>query len=378
VWLAVGEVREHVDLFAPPSEILQAFDRAIALDSGFAPAYEHVLQQAIRVGGTELAGPHARAYLALNITDANTASIRLAAMLLDPARARTPEVERFIDTTAVETLFRVGVEHLASWADSDETAIRLLRAIPVGRRRVAGAMPWIADTLMWRQYLAASLLNRGHAGEASRVYHQLLAHPNRAPWAGFQYPLRSLVLLNTVSPDTANVLIRQSVQSGMSEPRDWLWWWWAQRDTVALANITGHADSSPRGAYLRTAALAYLALVRGDSVAATAHLRVLPDSLCALFDCSPEKLTLARLLAARGADREAGEIIDRWLWIDTPFFVLARLERARIAERMGDRSQAIESYRFVAAAWQHADPELQAYVAEARDGLRRLGTEQRR
>jgi hypothetical protein len=50
----------------------------------------------------------------------------------------------------------------------------------------------------------------------------------------------------------------------------------------------------------------------------------------------------------------------------SPFFVIARLERARIAEQLGDRDTAIRWYRFVVAAWRHADPELQPRVAEAR------------
>jgi hypothetical protein len=54
-------------------------------------------------------------------------------------------------------------------------------------------------------------------------------------------------------------------------------------------------------------------------------------------------------------------------------FVLATLELGRIAERLGDTAQAGESYRFVRAMWRRPDPELAPYVAEARDGLARLG-----
>ena len=92
-----------------------------------------------------------------------------------------------------------------------------------------------------------------------------------------------------------------------------------------------------------------------------------------------QKLTLAQLLVARGDDRAAGEILDRWVWsLREPFFVLGRLERARIAERAGARDKAIQEYQFVADVWRHADPELQSYVTEAREGLRRLGAEPRR
>ena len=54
-------------------------------------------------------------------------------------------------------------------------------------------------------------------------------------------------------------------------------------------------------------------------------------------------------------------------------FVLATLELGRVAERLGEREKAIESYRFVTEAWRRADSELlQPYVSEARAALARL------
>jgi hypothetical protein len=73
-------------------------------------------------------------------------------------------------------------------------------------------------------------------------------------------------------------------------------------------------------------------------------------------------------------------VLDQWAWSSGgsgPSFVFLRLERARIAERLGDREKAMREYQFVADVWHNADPELQVYVAEAREGLRRLGAEPR-
>ena len=53
------------------------------------------------------------------------------------------------------------------------------------------------------------------------------------------------------------------------------------------------------------------------------------------------------------------------------------LDRARLAERLGDRATAVKYYQFVVQAWLHADPELQPYVAEAHAALERLGREPR-
>jgi hypothetical protein len=132
---------------------------------------------------------------------------------------------------------------------------------------------------------------------------------------------------------------------------------------------------------LGATASAYAALARGDSAGALAHLDAIPDTLCFVdfaSECFHLNLTRARLLAARGEDRRAGALLERWRWSagsvsgPSPWFVLATLERGRVAERLGEREKAIESYRFVTEAWRRSDPELQPYVTESREALARL------
>ena len=95
--------------------------------------------------------------------------------------------------------------------------------------------------------------------------------------------------------------------------------------------------------------------------------------MLALVDtCFFHKLTLARLLVAQGDDRGAATVLDQSRWAYLPLYVLATLERARIAERLGERSLAVESYQLVVDFWRRADPELHPYVREAQDGLARL------
>jgi hypothetical protein len=91
--------------------------------------------------------------------------------------------------------------------------------------------------------------------------------------------------------------------------------------------------------------------------------------------CFHEKLALASLLAARGDDRGAADLMDRWIWSEDAYttgFVLAVLERGRVAERLQDRARALQCYRFVAAAWRQPDAELVPYAREARDAVARL------
>jgi hypothetical protein len=160
-------------------------------------------------------------------------------------------------------------------------------------------------------------------------------------------------------------------------------WWLARGDTASLARFAlragqeAHTQRTARGKlqgrYLNAAATAYLALARADSVGALHLFRSIPDTLCIENDCFYEKLTEARLLTSQGQARQAGAVLDRWVWSGCcSLFVLGLLERGRIGEGLGERQKAIDSYQFVVDAWRHPDPELEPYVREARAGLERL------
>ena len=133
-WYVLGEWRmlDHCGwpIAGPPAGSLEAFTRAIALDPGFAPAYEHVPQLLLLLGRPEEARHYAAAYLALDSTSPNRSSTRLLALLLDPSDSGRAEAERMLDTASVSTLWRTGIDlALASWPDTAETAIRLLRRL---------------------------------------------------------------------------------------------------------------------------------------------------------------------------------------------------------------------------------------------------------
>jgi hypothetical protein len=60
-----------------------------------------------------------------------------------------------------------------------------------------------------------------------------------------------------------------------------------------------------------------------------------------------------------------------------PGEILWTLERARVAERLGERDAAARDYQYVADIWRRADPQLQPYVEEAKEGLVRVSAEPR-
>ena len=400
-WYALGEWRmnhEPWPIAGPPAVSLEAFTRAIALDPGFAPGYEHMLSLLLSLGRPEEARKYAATYLALYPDSPLRSSTRLAAMLLDPSPGGSAEAEQILDTASVFTVWLAAME-FASWPDTSETAIRLLgRLGEPGRGAGGGVVPWVLDSIMWPQYLANALAFRGHLRKAFAVDERLLRQPSASPWSDFLSPILDLSLLGIVPDSLARATFGRSLEAAADWGTFWtprhFWglpWWLSRGDTAALARFgtlaarTARAPPNPRAALrarlLGETSVAFLDLARGDSMAAIRKLSAIPDTLCLAdwytANCFHLNLTLARLMAARGDDRRAGALLERWRWSggSTPSFVLATLELGRIAERLGDTRKAAECYGFVVAAWRRPDPELLPYVAEARQGLARLGVE---
>jgi hypothetical protein len=222
------------------------------------------------------------------------------------------------------------------------------------------------------------MLYRGHAREAVAT---MFENPQSIP------PHLVEAALLAPPPDTAPAMFRgwitnRSLLAAMTT----LPWFLAQGDTAAIRQIERRSDSTLRAgtggsdggvaSYGTTMTRACLALLRHDTVTAIARLESLPDSLCPA--CYFHRLMLARLLSARHENRKAAKLLDRWLTeLQVPSEVFWTLERARVAERLGDREKAARDYQYVVAVWRHADSELQPYVTEAREGLSRLAAEPR-
>jgi eukaryotic-like serine/threonine-protein kinase len=404
VWYELGEWRmwsghDPWPLAGPPAVSLEAFARAITLDPGFGPAYEHMPALYLALGRPDEARRSAATYLALDSTAQYSSEIRLAALLLDSSATARAEAERMLDTASVHTVWgAIFSQGLESWPDTAETAIRLLRRLGEPGRGTGGGPPWVLDSISWPKYLAHALAFRGHLREAFAVDERLLRQPSASPFSRWFDTFHDLSLLGIVPDSLARATYNRSLEStaGWADevpPRHLrgLPWWLSRGDTVALARFavlaarTARAPPTPRAA-LRArlfgeTSVAFLDLARGDSIAAIRKLSAIPDTLCLADNaghCFHLNLTLARLLAARGDDRRAGALLERWRWSSdgyTPSFVLATLELGRIAERLGDTTKAAECYGFVVAAWRRPDRELLPYVAEAREGLARLGME---
>ncbi len=374
VWYQLGKARNRFGWLVGVTsrQAQEPLDRAIDLDSTFAPAYVEVLQAAMLARGPEATERYLAAYLALNPTGPPADVARLAHMLLAPERARSRNAEATLDTASAVLLYQT-FSILEWWSDPAETATRVARHL-AARPTDPNLSP---DSVVGRRVLSYSRAWRGHLQEAYRV------------WDGRSLAVLSqLALLGGVPDDSASAIF-ESLLGAQPWPSPNLVfalpWWYQKGDTVSLKRVVTRADSlrrspgeDPATRYLEGVAHAYLALGRRDT---TAALRLFinsshPTNYLAVGDW--DRYLAIRLLNSTGRYREALQRLDQEVRSTAlPFDALLTLERGRALEGLGDRNAAAPFAEF-AATWANADPMLQPMVAEARAALTRLGHPPRR
>ena len=358
-------------LSVPETEILQTFDRSISLDSAFAPAYIHPVELGFSVGDSARAFRYARRYFALLPGDVSAAGTLLAARLLAGDNDDLLEARQTVDTASADLLFQA-YSAARRARDQRGVALELLRAMLHTQRAV---YPPLAKATFARHRLSLELSYRGKFADALE-----LPETRQSGVLG-EMVLASLGVESVARPAFAEWL--------RTNPRETVFgspllvsagaWWAARRDTMSLREMARRAVSAPTrnaadaltAAYSAHVANAYLALAQGDTAASLRQFAEVPDSLCEL--CSVPRLVQARLLAATAHPREAAAILaDRPTLLPSAIDVLWALERARVAERLGDPATARRSYTLVVEAWRDADADLAPVVDEARTALQRL------
>jgi serine/threonine-protein kinase len=392
VWYELGEARQHGGWMSGVTrpQVLEAFDRSIALDSSFAPAYAHPLHLGIALSGLQGWHRYARPYFALDPQDDY---LRLLDAILSVSPARTDHGDYIDSLTRSARVDRIldAVFAASEYPDSAETAVRLSRALIAAPGHSTG---YARDPVIRRHTLAATLAYRGHVREART----LLEEEDDLGWVA-SLPAE-MALVGAVPADTSATTFARwlrhrplwspaaGARGGPPAPLMFaLPWWAARKDTLSIlafalrSDSAQHVASPPRwqemARYGGDAARAYLVLARGDTAAALLRFQALPHDV---WWSALERVTEAQILSRRGRDAEALELFDTAFpnegWAG-PVRVVTRLEAARIAERLGRKQRAADEYQYVAAVLRHADPELQSYVAEARQGLARLTSEPR-
>ena len=375
VWYEIGEARYHfgagpvLGVGSSRREILDAFDRAIAADSAFGPAYAHTTQLALDLGGPALALRYVNRYQAIAPVEAASSGARVLQALLKRPGISSPAVRQLIDTLSPGVLYSVR-NSVRRWPDTAETAVQLARVLAWGGR--GSSRPLFRDSAFRARILAEQLAYRGHVREAHRV---IGAQP-----VGIT---AELAYLGGAPADTLAARLARLQADRSSVATQALGWWAARGDTAALRRHVdmararlgdpGLASTAQRlgAVYDTAAALAHLVLAQRDTAEALRRFVALPDTLCPR--CYPDRLTRARLLSARGRHRDAmADLREPLVALLSPFELLFALERGRVAERLGAWKEARESYAFVVASWARGDPEVQPFVAAARAGLQRV------
>jgi serine/threonine-protein kinase len=363
----------HAGHRVPLRASLAGLDRAIALDSGYAPAYIHAIELAAALHGLEVARRYAAEYLRRAPNDVTAEGIRLAFDLAEPARTNTPEVRRRLERASANVLLKAWLP-VASAVDSGEVAVQVGRAFAATPESSAVWLPMAFR----RAAYALTLSYRGHLREAAAAWRPDLYRSSEL--------LAELALLGAYPSDSAGAYFARWLGAGdLRLARNGLPWWAARGDAPAIERFGRLAESVARSnaepalreeaVFGAEAARAYLALARRDTADALRRFESMPDSLCAR--CEYLIMARQRLQAARGEDRRVLGGAERWVWYPTATEVSRALDVARAAERLGERELAIRGHQFVVDAWRHADPELQPYVTEARRALGRLTSEPR-
>ena len=375
VWMLQGEADDHLGPLVERSaeDQLQSFDRAIALDSAFAPAYIHPMEIAARFGA-EGSRKYLTPFLRLVHGDQNGEGARLVEILLDSMPGE-PERLRLYRSAVGKGLFSAYIV-LSSLPDTAELVISVSQYITTHLQ----SGPPFDNPVSARRGYARALMSRGHI----RAGLQELPEPDPGPGALFS----EAALLGAVPRAAAARRFEERLTGPAVVPLIMAFPWWSmQGDTGSLRAAARRADSLARRSpdalirsqarYASLSAAAHRELATRDTTAALARFLALPRDLCPV--CFLDRLTLAQLLTDRRRYQDAMRILrvdhPSQTISPAPTAILWTLLRGRVAERLQQRELAINSYSWVAGMWRKADPELQPYVTEAREGIARLTSE---
>jgi serine/threonine-protein kinase len=371
LWAKYAEVLYHLGGVATRTreeQVLEAFDRAIALDSALGAAYSHTGPLSHLLRGWEYRKRYGVGAARYGIGSAARDNLIVSALertaLSSPARAR-----RLIDTLTVVT---------ALWDNYDaigavDAGAALLPIVTARLRNAikSGTMGGVSEAQL-QDLAVETLLKYGRLREAANLVD---AETQPGQFA-------SAALLGAI-PDSRAQPVFAAWLNHSAPPFECLRLleWWAHRgDGTSIDRCTARRSRELEADSLVTIRRmakpvgvlgeAFGALARRDTTAAVRLFDAFPDSLCAVwcwFSLSPR----ARLLAAVGRTREAFDMSLYRSHIDfaaPAMTVPIALTRARLAAQLGV-PRASTAYRVVAETWAHADSSLQPIVSEAVTGM---------
>ena len=345
---------------------LDQFTRAIALDSLFAPGYQHAIELSAMLEPAEATRALITGMLAVVEPNGERSSaLRLTLRLLDSTVS--PAARQALLDSAPDLVLSRAFQLVRDTPDT--LGLMVSRT---GLRRFPG--------MLWRRHLAYQLLYRGRLTEADRQFARARASGEPLPGAALSYA-GELVSVGKLPQAAFDSLYDDMVRREQGVPPLGAVLWAAARDTVRLAQIVERwgqrYDGSPgERALVRDFVRAMYQLGRGDSSWFRRSRTFLDESVApgmraeTPFGVFPVEMALAmgredeawELLRSRGG----GGVVSQVRWM---------LHRARLAEKRGEREIAIENYGFVARLWADAEEPLRSEAREAREALQRLTAE---
>ena len=366
VWYEAGEAWEHHGYGSvatvDDADIFAAFDKSIALDSSFGPAYQHAIEYGFQLYGRETGRGYTRKYLSGRPTETAAEAVRLLDAITNP-RSRQADIDRLLTEAQPVALFDAWWM-IRRWPDPADLPLKVITALAT-----RFGDHWAIETAR-STYLPAQL---AYLGRFRSAYEALGDRPT-ALYA-------ELVWLNAIPDEAARATYARALRENPASARSALPFWARTADTASIAALAravaeNDAGLTPRAAaYTRAVAQAYLSLARRDSARATAQFQVLGDTLCS--NCHVDRVIAAQLLAAAGQPEAAVKLLDVrfFTWI-SPMEVWAASRRGQLLERSKDRAaraRAAAGYRVVAGAWLRGDPAARALANAGQAGLRRMG-----
>ncbi len=386
-WYFLGDALMHYGWVTTMGEdpwrrAVVAFERALELDSSFAPAREHLVMLYSYTGDSARAR-HELA--AMNADSSDFVEInRMALGAISDSVERRRVADRLIDRhTSVARLIPavLGLYAVQYVADGEYALARLQRdaATDVQRTRLAN-IEWSLALDFGQPHRAAAAGRRAQLAAptvllaatfwdadtsavaaardtALRAYDMRPRPEELERWAGLVFAAAQFELgrRDTMHAPRAIALLR-----GYVPPDDQPWLTERPR---ALATIL---DAQLAGIARRPDAVR--ALASADSVVRHG----LPGAIVIPVGA----LIVARLQEQRGDMNGAYASIRRIAYIDASrgpsFYSTYRLAHARIAAAIGEREEAMRAYRAWIAMRENAEPELRAQVAEVKKELARL------
>jgi tetratricopeptide (TPR) repeat protein len=370
-WLLRGDNLYHAPGWppVPRQEALQDFRRAIALDPGFGPPYEHLINEAFARDDTAEARQLLAGLRQIDSTSQEAAGNAVAyALIFGDAAARAAAVAA-LDTAQTELLLGTVGAQTNYWTTCCSSSPGHWEQDLLVARALArpGRPPDVRERA--QRAIGNIYTSRGRLREAREAFAEI-----PGPLA---VDVARHILEGKLAADADPELIRRAVEVIAPEPgtyeqfligalavRDGRWAD-VESQIEVIASQAGKAESRPDSLWFEDWALAlrgYWASERGDRKAAIRYL----EEAWPYADEWVLRLELAKSLLGEGDFRHAALYLENSEFQVRPFTTPIELYLGQLYEGLGNIPEARLHYGRFVSWWKDCDPELRPMWEQGR------------